>query len=80
MPGFSGIQVTAGQVIKFCCNYDVKWYSSTTQTQTIVGAFNVFINPNSSAQPNPSTPGVVRLSDPIVIGDDYYAGKTTDGY
>jgi len=84
MPGFSVVTVNAGQVLKFCCNYNVKWYSTNSQSLSLVGALNVFINPSSSSQPTPTTPGVVRLSDPIVYSDDYFAGNnfsgTADGY
>lgn len=79
LPNFSGINVTAGQVIKFCCNYDIGWYSTTGQTMTITGAFNIFIDPNSATQPTPTTPGVIRLSDVVSFGDDYYAGNDLSG-
>jgi len=79
MPGFSSISVTAGQVLKFCCSYNVKWFSTTTQSLKLNGAFNIFINPNSSSQPIPTTPGAVRLSDPIVFSDDFFAGNNSGG-
>lgn len=79
IPAFSVVTVAAGQVLKFCCSYNIKWYSPSGQSLRLVGALNLFIDPNSSTQPTPITPGAIHLSDPIVYSDDYYAGNNLVG-
>lgn len=66
IPYYTALQTYLGGVLKFCCSLhlDLKFSSDSY----INGKFNIFINPASSAQPTPTTPGAVRLSFPLIEG------------
>lgn len=74
IPGFSQIDVQAGSIIKFSVmgHLAFSYNGGTGGTPRFNGKFNIFLNPNSSAQPGPLTPGAPRLSFPIVESDDSY--------
>lgn len=70
-PGFSAISALPNQVLRFSCNISTRSAMSGTPGSTIFnGKFNIFINPASGVQPNPTTPGAIRLSFPLVNSDD----------
>lgn len=74
MDGINAIQLSPSTAYRFHCQTNDTWFGGFTSgqpgpTMGFTGKMNIFINPNSSSQPTPTTPGVVRLSAPINISD-----------
>lgn len=65
LPGFTSVQSYAGGILKFCFTAHLDLHFSGNAV--VNGKLNIFLNPNSSSQPNPSTPGVIRLSSPCIL-------------
>lgn len=70
MPGFSAMDAQAGSIIKFMVMVHLAANGNDT---TFNGKLNIFVNPTSSGQPGPLTPGAARLSFPMVESSDIYA-------
>lgn len=72
---------------KFVCEVAIDFSQQTAGTLgKIIGAFNIFINPvaqdtsvNAPTPPTPTTPGVVRISFPIIFGSDSVMTHNANG-
>ena len=74
MDGIAALSLVPGTAYRFQCEVNQYWGGGFSSGQPgpslgFKGKMNLFIDPNSSTQPTPTTPGVVRLSAPIVTSD-----------